>query len=232
MKTFTSINYLDNSQSDIENKKYNPFLGISINNRKFTHEYLETFMNWGAGVAKEKTAVIVVDLIQRINNEVFDRSKPIKALEKALRKADEKREICAEVYNSLSEDVKEKVKVIEWVDVIEPEYFIHNLTLLKEEYKANPEFRADLYSITSESLGTIVNRLQESEIAALSMYYLNELPTLISGVIHEGIHYNLNVYPGPLGEGYGYLVGREYFKKLLEKVRIIEKPVFIEAYCE
>ncbi len=49
--------------------------------------------------------------------------------------------------------------------------------------------------LPERNLGTIISRMNESQIETLTHYLLYELPETDHGFRYEGIHYNLNVYP-------------------------------------
>ena len=207
-----------------------PILGISINNKAFTSEYLFAYMDWATERAKERAAILIVDIIQHINNQIFDRSKPISAIEKAFRKADEIHSICDEAKSKLPDEKLEKLVILDWTDMVYDEYFQHNLAIIKEEYTQNEAFREALLEITKRNLGTILKRLNEDQITALNQYLVNELPELITGFRHDGIHYNLNVYPGRIASIYAELLKLDFFRKIHSRLRMIGTIASVEAY--
>jgi len=146
---------INTTEAEIYNRQWNPYLGVSINNKVFTLEYISEFMNWATEQAKDCAAVLVVDIIQRINNEVFNRSKPIAAIEKALNKGDEILQICTTAYSSLSTEKKDRIKIIEWTDVVQDETFLWNSKILNRAFEQNLRFKEALISITKRNLGEI-----------------------------------------------------------------------------
>ena len=216
----------------IESRRWNPYLGISINNKKFTREYLYDFMAWAAVRTKERVAIVIVDIIQHINNLVFDRSKPISAIDKAFRKAEEVRLLCDQAMSALPPQLSEKIVLLDWTDIVYDPFFCHNLQIFKEEYAENDDFRNALIAITKKNLGSIVSRLDEDAIETLSRYLLNELPELATGFMHDGIHYNLNVYPGRIGSIYSELMCLDFFPRIYSRLYIIGNIASVEAYSE
>jgi tRNA-dependent cyclodipeptide synthase len=222
--------FFNTTQSEIDGKRWNPYLGISINNKVFTVEYLFAYMDWATERAKERAAILIVDTIQHINNQVFDRSKPISAIEKAFRKADAIRSICEQAQSKLSDEKREKLIILDWTEIVYDDYFQHNLAIVKEAYAHNAVFREALLSITKRNLGTILNRLDEEQIAMLNQYLVNELPELITGFRHGGIHYNLNVYPGRIASIYAELLELDFFREIHSRLRLIGTIASVEAY--
>jgi tRNA-dependent cyclodipeptide synthase len=221
---------INTTEEEINNGQWNPYLGISINNKAFTPEYISAFMNWAADRSKEGVAVLVVDIIQRINNEVFNRSKPMAAIERALKKSDEVLQICTEAYSKLPARKKERISIIEWPDVMQDETFRFNAQILNSAFEQNRKFREMLIAITRRNLGEITARLDEQHIALLSRYLLNELPEVFAGFHHGGIHFNLNVYPGNMSSIYTGLLEQDCFKPIYDQLRIPGEMAIAEAY--
>ncbi len=61
-------------------------------------ECIAELMDWGA--------VLVVDIIQRINNEVFNRPTPMAAIKKTLKKEAKLLQICTKAYATLPTEKK------------------------------------------------------------------------------------------------------------------------------
>lgn len=217
-------------REELERRVWNPYLGVSINNKAFTAEYLEAYMRWAAPRAKERAAVLVVDVIQRINNEVFDRSKPVAAIERAFRKAGEVLALCRETASRLPDEMRERLVILEWPDIVQDDCFHHNLAVLKEAHGRDSDFRGLLTGITRRNLGAIVGRLDEGRIEALSQYLLYELPEIIAGFRHGGVHYNLNVYPGAMSKTYSELMESPCMRRLLPRLRFIGRVAHAETY--
>ena len=215
---------------EIESKKWNIYMGISIQNKSFTEEYLREYLRWAAAYSQSPPAVVIVDTLQRINNAVFDRSTPVAALSKAFRKADEVLARLDAGSHSLPPELRGQLRVLDWCDIMEEEYFIHNSHVFRQEFNENPAFRAFLQNLTAKNLGSIVQRLSTEDLEHLSHYILGEMPELITGFMHGGVHYNLNVYPGPIFHIYRDLCAQDFWPGLKEKLRFIGDFASVEAY--
>ncbi len=218
------------TSGEIDSRRWNPYLGISINNRAFTVEYLAEFMDWATERAKERAAIVIVDIIQHINNEVLDKKKPLGAIEKAFRKADEVHVLCDQALAMLAPERRGKLIVLEWTDLVYESDFRHNLSVLSNEYATHRPFRDALQAIVRNNLGPIVQRLDDLGIERLTQYVVNELPELIAGFRHDGIHFNLNVYPGQIGSIYSQLLEFDFFRQILPKLRLSGEIASAEAY--
>lgn len=227
MKSFFNTN-----ENEINERKWNPYLGISINNKSFTIDYLTAYLNWASSRANQNYAIVVVDIIQHINNQIFDKSKPLSAIDKAFRKADEIRKMCEQAQSLVDKNMLNNFVLIDWTDLLFDDNFSYNLDIIKEEYKTNFEFKNALLQITKRNLGPIVNRLDDIKIEYLNEYLINELPELISGFRYKGIHYNLNVYPGKIASIYAELLEYDFFQKIISKLHLIDEIASVELYLE
>ncbi|MDD3916757.1 MAG: tRNA-dependent cyclodipeptide synthase, partial [Synergistaceae bacterium] len=178
--------FFNTSTPEIDGRKWNPYLGISIQNKAFTPEYIAEFLRWAAPRSAQRTAIVVVDVLQRINNQIFDRSSPMAALAKAFRKADEIHDRIRTALDSLPEEIQNGVEILDWCDIIEETWFIPNYRIFKQEFEENAPFRNFLTGLTRGNLGSIIGRLQEPDIEQLTRYILMELPELVTGFMHSG----------------------------------------------
>lgn len=217
-------------EAAIEAREWNPYLGISINNKAFTREYIHKFMDWAAERARDGAAVLVVDIIQRINNEILGRAKPMAAIEKAFRRADEVLALCADALAGLPDAKKKRIAVVEWPDVMYDGAFVHNARVFNDAFERVPEFKNALISITRDNLGAITGRLDERQIEQLSRYVLSELPEVFAGFTFRGIRYDLNVYPGKILNIYVKLTGLECFDDIRGRLIVDGKKSMAEAY--
>ncbi len=221
---------INTDNTSVQACEWNPYLGISINNKTFTQEYIYKFMNWAASNSKDGAAVLVVDIIQRINNEILGHAKPAAAIEKAFRRADEILELCKISYDALTEEKKERIIIIEWPDIMYDKIFEHNARIFNDAFEHETKFKNALISITRDNLGAITGRLDEAQIERLTHYVLSELPEIFAGFTYKNIHYNLNVYPGKILEIYTRITGLDCFEAIRGRLLIKGKIALAEAY--
>ena len=219
------------TEADIAARCWNPYLGISVRNRYFTQEAIATFARWGAAHAKERFALLVVDIIQRVNNEVFEKKPAAKAFERALEQSDLIREYCRSAVAALPQEQRSKVVILEWADIVD-ETYAWNRELMFEYFESCPEFREYLTKTVSSNLGSIVERLKGGDVETLCQYLLYEIPELICGFMHQGVHFNLCVYPGSLAFLARDLMNRDFFQELFAKMRPLGPMANAELYID
>lgn len=219
------------TREEIEARRWNPYLGISIRNRYFTPEAILAFARWGAQNAREGFALLIVDILQRINNEVFERAHPGKAIEKAFRQADPVLESCRCAVAALPEELARKVVIVEWADIVD-ETYAASRKLVFEHYESCPEFRDYMARSVSQNLGGIVDRLREGDLDTLCQYILYEIPEFLRGFVYKGVHYNLCAYPGSIAFLTRELVGQDFFAPLLARMGAYGPMAHAEIYLE
>ena len=57
-----------------------------------------------------------------------------------------------------------------------------------------------------------------------------ELPELVTGFMHRGVHYNLNVYPGSIDSIYDEFSGQPFWSEIRDRLRFIGPISSVEAY--
>lgn len=215
----------------VEQGRFNPYLGISVKNRYFTPEAIAAFARWGADHARDRFALLVVDILQRINNEIFERAPTLKALEKALKQSDPIREHCLRAVEALPPDKRDKVIVLEWADIVTGDY-ARNTRLVLEAFESEPRFRDYILGSVSRNLGAIVERLSPEELTRLCHYVLYEIAEFICGFTHAGIHFNLCVYPGSIAYLTRDLMAQDFFQPVLRGFAASGSAAHAEMYVE
>ncbi len=97
-------------------------------------------------------------------------------------------------------------------------------------FAADPAFHDFLVQLTRRNLGAIVERLDAAQVEQLAVYILRELPEVVTGFLHGGIHYNLNVYPGRIAAIFSELMAQPLYPELRARLRFIGDYACIEAY--
>lgn len=88
--------------------------------------------------------------MQHSNNLVFERRKPIPALDKEFRKAEEVRLLCDQAMSALPPQLSEKIVLFDWTDIVYDAFVCHNLQVFKEEYAGDDDVRNALIAVTKK----------------------------------------------------------------------------------
>lgn len=214
----------------IESGQWNPYLGISVNNKYFTPEAIAAFASWGARHSRDGFALLVVDILQRINNEVFDKSNVEKAMSKAFRQSDAILDACRKAVEALPAAEREKVVILEWADIVDPAYS-RNTRLIFENFEKNEAFRDYVVKAVTGNLGGIVDRLNQERRLTLCNYVLYELSEFLCGFTRQGVHYNLCVYPGAIAFLTRDLLRQDFFQPIYAQLTRFGVVAHAEMYA-
>ena len=225
------VDLYNTSVEDMQARRWNPYLGISVRNKYFTQEAILEFTKWGVAHAHTKFALLVVDILQRINNEVFEKGNTAKAIEKAFRQSDLIREYCQQAVAQLPEEQRAKVVIVEWADIVDDAY-AQNRALVFDCFESCPEFREYITHSVSKNLGGIVDRLKDGDLETLCQYVLYEIPEFIRGFMHQGVHYNLCTYPGSITYLTRDLVKQDFFRPVYSRLLSYGPVAHAEMYVE
>jgi len=70
------------------------------------------------------------------------------------------------------------------------------------------------------------------QVETLAQDLLNELPELVTGFRHGGIHFNMNVYPGKIASIYSELRELDCVRPIHARLRLLGEIASLEAYLE
>lgn len=223
---------LDGSKTDIENRKFNIFVPISLGNLYFTRERVREMVQWAIQHTKERVVILIADKIQAINYEVLRDMDQEQSLKAAHDLGDNFYRMAERVVRSLPADQQEVVSVARWEDIEESE-FTEMQTVLKEEYQSNPNFKAEVHRVVTQMLA---DKLPdgESDLHRLGDYVIEEMPLMFKGITVNGTHYDVFLYPGlsELDILVSDIQSRRRFSEIADRLGLTTKQPFIEVYVK
>jgi len=223
--------YLNTTPEDIEAKKFNIFIGISLGNKYFSREHIKSYLLWALENTKEKVAVLIPDKIHSVNYEVRSRYTKERALKTAVKEGEKVREIIKDILNDLSKQKRDSVEILKWEDIETTEHK-ERVLILNEEFNKNEQFKNSIIEIVKENIQS--EKITHSDYEKLASYPLEELPMLVNGIGYKGISYELLPYPGISKIDYLAIGLQEakIFPELSKRLKIRTKLKLIEAYIE
>src|SRR3989344_7486178 len=75
-------------EEEVFNKRFNLYMGISLNNKWFTKEHISKYILWGLKNTKERFGIVVADTLQVTNYRVRSKYARKIAVKKALEEGD------------------------------------------------------------------------------------------------------------------------------------------------
>jgi len=230
--------YLNTSKEEVESKKYNIWIGISLGNKYFTKENIKQYILWALENTKEDVLIVIGDGLHAINLEVLDGYSRINSIKKAIRMGDKKEEEIKSIIQELPIEKSKLVKVVRFQHVTASKYHEYRLEVLLDEFKNNKIFHDFIIKIIKENKKVQENDLSEEKLDYLAKYILNELPLYINGAKygglpkHGGKTYLLQAYPGLglIDKLLMSLQNGKQFPELIHKLKITHKIAILEAY--
>ena len=182
-------------KEEVLKKKFNIYLGISLNNKWFTKENIREYILWALKYTKSNVGVLVVDTLQSINYQVRSKYSEKAAIKKSLKEGDKIINIIKEIVLELPSERRKNIEIIRWDDITSDINYKLTLPLFVEEYNNNPKFRDEIKTAVQSFTENLPGEFSEEKIEKLGLYVINEMPELANGFTFNGTHYNCFIYP-------------------------------------
>src|SRR3989344_457222 len=108
--------YLNTTESDLQSRKFNIFIGISLGNKYFSSENIQDYLLWALENTKGKVAILVPDKIHAINYEVKSGYSKERADNLAFREGEKVKNLCVAIISGLDEKRHDQIKILKWED--------------------------------------------------------------------------------------------------------------------
>jgi len=111
-------NYFLTNETEVKNKKFNIYIGISVRNNYFSEEHIKRYLDWALENTNEKVAILIADEIQAINDEIFFNLSKDSAKKTAFKKGSQVKRLCEKIIAKYLQDIQKKIIIVRWKDVI------------------------------------------------------------------------------------------------------------------
>jgi len=231
---------LNTTKEEVEAKKFNIWIGISLRNKYFSKENIEKYLLWAIEHTKEDVLVVIADRIEAINIEALDNYTKLRAFKVALRKGDEKEKEIENIIQKFPEGKRKLIKVIRWREINNTKYHDYRIEMLFEEFKKHEDFYGKIIEMTKNHWSKGNHTLTTKRLEKLAEYYLYEIPLFLNGAKYSGLPekggktYLLLIYPG-LGEFDDFLIDLQEgksFPELTKKLKITDKFAMLSAFVD
>ncbi len=227
------------SLDEISKKKFNIFIGVSVNNKKLTKDMARTYLRWALYNTKDRVAIVIADELDMVNREVFDKYSKGKARKRTLKEGDKFESLFKEVISKFSKKDRKKINIYRWDKIVENQHYLDIQKFLREQYEKDIEFRFAISFFVKKYIrkkGKLKILEDKKKLDKLAEYMFGELPTLLEGIKIENTHYNLCLYPTYFASGMSQFItdiwGDELnaSKKLKKKLK--HKAVLVESWLD
>ena len=158
------------SKTDLESKKYNISIGISLGNKWFTTSNIIELIQWTLRYTREYVIVCTADEIHAINLEVRNRKSRARSLEQAQKMGGEIIKNCKEeIERTFSQTDKDKIRYATWKDVLNNVYR-KKVEYLYSEYDTNSDFQKIIQGFVRSHIADETRSFSEEDIYKLGTY--------------------------------------------------------------
>lgn len=183
------------SIADLERRKYNIGIGISLGNRWFTTENTVGLIRWSLLHTRDWVVVYIADSIHAINIEVRNKI----SFEEASQIADnEGRKLLSGIQEGVKKmftpEEQRRIHFAKWSD-FENEDYRRKKDYLYSLYEKDESFKSYIHAIVKDFVSKGKRSFSDKEINRLGTYILEELPELICRVPIKSMVYDANAYP-------------------------------------
>lgn len=216
---------------ELEGKKYNIGVGISLGNKWFTSENTVEMIRWALAHSKECVVVYVADSIHSINLEIRNRMTKERAKEAADKMGTEFLEkIKTEVEKLFPIDSKERIIYAKWKDLADDRY-LKKVSFLYEKYETDPVFRNTVEGFVRGFVSKEQRQFTEVEIHYMGSYLIEEIPELINRVPIKKVICDAFCYPfdGVVSAFAEDLEFGRTFPEIKDNIMDTEPKVFLEV---
>jgi tRNA-dependent cyclodipeptide synthase len=187
--------FFNATEKEVEERKYNIFVGISLGVLKPLSENLaKDYLKWALKNTKNKVAILIADEIAKFNYRVFSKYGEGKSLRSASKEGDKYEDFFRKIIKEFSAKEKKKILILRWKDIWDNQREKIRMKL-EEKYQSNKEFREIIVSFVNKYAEKRGKDLENKKLDYLSQYILAELPTLLDGIEFKNEKYCLLLYP-------------------------------------
>lgn len=226
--------YINCSQEQIDSKKFNIFVWISLWNKYFSIENLEKYIKWALDNTKTDIVVLLADAIHAINYEVFNKYNKDRAARVVFKKSQELQLNIRDIINNLPLEQRNLVHIVTWDIYRDTDSYKTIFPLIIKEFQNNSIFHSYIWDIVKNNLWDRINKLDQDGIEKLCYYVLDELPILINWLEVNNKIYNLHPYPwlSLLDELWTWIRDWILFPELASKLKFNENIAQVEWYVD
>ena len=232
---YMHIQIFNSSEKEIQSRKFNIFVGISVGVKPLNEEIAKEYLSWSLENTKDDVIILIADEIAKYNYIVFSKYNENKSLKRAYSDGAEHTKIFEDTISKHFSKEKSRIKIISWKDILSEKYDKAK-EIIDKFYEKNIDFQNKINHFLKKYTERREKELSQERLKILSQYILSELPTLLLGIDFENKHYNLLLYPTYIHSGLSELStniskGIE-FPELKDELNLDKKTVLVEAYID
>lgn len=182
---------------DIENRRYNLWLGISIDNKFFTPINIHALIQFALRFTKEKILLLVPGRMHATNYYYFEKQRRAEALKRGFADEDRVRENLQQIIATLPTTLQRAITIANYDDISTPRFIKQRETLFRE-FGRQEKLYTDVLAVTREMVLARKRTPTAHFLESLALYVIQELPLFLDGIqtLNHSTVYNAILYPG------------------------------------
>lgn len=225
--------YIGTDSVEIQEKKHNIWIPISLSNKVFTPEHIEALIRFALENTKEKVLVLIPGRMHATNYRYFDGMRRSEAIKKGYEDEDACREIVEEVLQSLPEQQQHVIKIANYDDVCTPKHMRQKEVFFRA-FAEQGNFYEAVIEVMKDFIAHRGRTFEVGKAESLALYALSELPFFVDGVNvigDEATFYTLNPYPGSgkLDDLEVQIIEGNVFPELTKQLKLQNKVGIIDV---
>lgn len=218
-------------KNDVELKKYNIGVAISLGNKWFSIDNIEKLVEWSLLHTRENVIIYIADSIHGINLSVRNKMSDRHAEEVAIRYGNDLIiKIKERVSYTFNQEEQSKIIYATWSDIADSKYkekvkYLYNL------YVTNINFKNYIENLVREWVSKEKRTFRDYEINKFGKYILEELPELMLQVKARGVLFEAYIYPykTKITEFVGQIQKGEIFPEIKQNILDNQPKIFLEV---
>jgi len=225
-------NVLGTDLTEIEQRKFNIYLAISLGNSYFNDNAIKYYIDWMLKFSKEKVAILIADSIHAINYRVFSNLDIATSLIKAEQEGQIIRNRIEKIITSFYLEQASSIFILCWNDISNNEKYGQRFVTLTKEFESNDKFKNFIIKQVKSNLGSRCRGLSQYQYQQLASYLLAELAAEINGFDYKDVIFNLHPYPGKSISFFIEARDDKKFPELVKNLEINRLIGAVEGYIE
>ena len=183
------------SKEEIESKKYNIFIGISLGNKWFSKENLQEYLKWALKYSKGEILFLIADKIHAINYGVRSSyESKNRNIKRALKEGSKIKQMLGELIFELPKEEQSKIKILRWEEYKKnDEFYKKYVSIVYDEFEKNKKFKERILSLIKSMIKD--KKFSNEEYLELSKYLIEEFILSYSGVKMNSEYFGMYIYP-------------------------------------
>lgn len=175
-------------------KGFRPFIGVSVGCKPLPVDIAVKTLQLSLATDAEIVPVMIADDLADINYQVLSDYSAPAALRRARRDGDKHLASWQEAVKRLPSADAERVRFVRWPEVLTGDYQ-RQVEVVQEEFNAEGQLRSFVLGMVKSHTESLNRNIDDERCLKLCEFIIEEIPSLLFGIVLNGVQYQLSLYP-------------------------------------